>query len=369
MDQVNECMEFVGLSWTATVESGFIVLLAGTLAFFLRDILYRMGAMTSKHSWIKAFGEALLPHYKWVIWTYAAFAVCQAYLRRGEWETALSAINTGKSLFLVSAATFIFLSWKKRIEKMLMARVHEKGGYHPDLALIPVVGKLISSVMFLIFGLMVLDVFQVPLQAILAFGGLGSLAVSWAAKDVIANFFGGFTIFINRHFHVGDWIRSTNKEFEGVVEEIGWYMTQIRSLDRRPTYIPNSQITDAIVENPGRMYNRRIKTIIHLRHDDIDKVEEVVGKIRMLVKSHPEIDHNLFRFIHLVKVSEWSLDIELSMFTKTIEWEKFLLIQEEILLKVVRIIRECGAELAHPLSTVHLKPASVELPRIESSQV
>jgi len=348
-------MDYIGFSWTATIEAVFILLLAGTLSFFLRDILYRMGAMTSKHPWIKAFGEALLPHYQWVIWTYTAFAVCQAYLRRGEWETALSAINTGKRLFFISAITFILLSWKKRIEKALILRVQEKGSYHPDLALIPVVGKLISGVIFLIFGLMVLDVFQVPLQAILAFGGLGSLAVSWAAKDVIANFFGGFTIFINRHFHVGDWIRSTNKEFEGVVEEIGWYMTQIRSLDRRPTFIPNAQITDAIVENPGRMYNRRIKTIIRLRHEDIGKVDEVVARVRKMVKSHPEIDHNLFRFIHLVLVSEWSLDIEISMFTKTTEWEKFLLVQEEILIKIVNIINECGARLAHPLSTVHLE--------------
>ena len=90
----------------------------------------------------------------------------------------------------------------------------------------------------------------------------------FAAKDLLANFFGGLTIYLDRPFAVGDWIRSPDREIEGTVERIGWRLTLIRTFDKRPLYIPNAVFTTIAVENPSRMHNRRIYETIGIRYDD-----------------------------------------------------------------------------------------------------
>ena len=66
------------------------------------------------------------------------------------------------------------------------------------------------------------------------------IAIGFAAKDLLSNFFGGLFIYLDRPFAVGDWIRSPDREIEGTVEQIGWRVTRIRTFDKRPLYIPNS---------------------------------------------------------------------------------------------------------------------------------
>ena len=77
-------------------------------------------------------------------------------------------------------------------------------------------------------------------SGVMAFGGIGGIAIGFAAKDLLANFFGALTIYLDRPFSEGDWIRSPDREIEGIVENIGWRLTVIRSFDKRPIYVPNS---------------------------------------------------------------------------------------------------------------------------------
>src|SRR5690625_5369845 len=78
-----------------------------------------------------------------------------------------------------------------------------------------------------------------------------------AAQDLLANFFGGFTVFMDRPFSVGDWVRSPDREIEGIVEKIDWRITTIRKFDKRPMYVPNAMFTTMTLENPSRMSHRQ----------------------------------------------------------------------------------------------------------------
>ena len=94
--------------------------------------------------------------------------------------------------------------------------------------------------------LVIIQTLGYSVSGLLAFGGVGGLAVGFAAKDLLANFFfGGLMIHLDRPFTIGDWISSTDREIEGVVENIGWRLTIIRAFDKRPIYIPNSLFTDS----------------------------------------------------------------------------------------------------------------------------
>lgn len=95
------------------------------------------------------------------------------------------------------------------------------------------------------------------LSGVLAFGGIGGIAVGFAAKDMLANFFGGLAIYLDRPFIVGEWIRSPDHEIEGTVEHIGWRQTRVRAFNKNPIYVPNSLFSTIVVETPTRTRSSR----------------------------------------------------------------------------------------------------------------
>jgi len=333
----------------------FILCITAGTAYGAKRMLYNFKNLSTDHLWLKALGESMHRPSTWVIWSFGIILTIDALLRNESCPLPDAPFQIIKSLIFVGIFTWLILIWKGTLEKILMDRALKRESSATDKELISVCGKLLSIFILVIAGFMVLDIFDVPLQALLAFGGIGSLAISWAAKDVIANFFGGMMIFINRPFAVGDWIKSPNKNFEGIVEYIGWYMTRIRTFERRPTFIPNSIVTDAIIENPGRMYNRQVKATIGIRYEDMDRVTSVVAEIEAMLRSHPEIDQKQLLFVELVEFNAYSLDINIYSFAKTTKWGKYRKVKQDVLLKAANIIKENGAEIAFPTSTIHLQ--------------
>lgn len=223
-----------------------------------------------------------------------------------------------------------------------------------DATTISAMGKLLRLSLIITVALVVLQTFGYSISGVLAFGGIGGLAVGFAAKDLLANFFGGLMIYLDRPFKVGDWVRSPDQNIEGTVEDIGWRLTRIRTFDKRPLYVPNATFTSISVENPSRMTNRRIYETIGVRYCDIKTVKVIIDDIRQMLRNHPEIDQRQTLIVNLNKFAPSSLDFFVYTFTKTTNWVRFHEIKEEILLKIMEIIESHGAEAAFPTTTVHL---------------
>ncbi|GGC02791.1 mechanosensitive ion channel protein MscS [Marinobacterium zhoushanense] len=215
--------------------------------------------------------------------------------------------------------------------------------------------KLVKLIIVVLTGLVLMQYLGYSISGILAFGGIGGLAVGFAAKDLLANFFGGLMIYLDRPFKVGDWVRSPDKQIEGVVEKIGWRLTVIRTFDKRPLYIPNATFASISVENPSRMTNRRIYEYVGVRYDDAGVVKQVVDRIRDMLVAHPEIDENSTLFTQLNRFGPSSLDIMIYCFTHTTDWGRYLEIREDVMLRIIDIVDELGAEIAFPTTTVHLQ--------------
>ena len=193
---------------------------------------------------------------------------------------------------------------------------------------------------------------------LLALGGVGGIAVGFAAKDLLANFFGGLTIYLDRPFSVGDWIRSPDKALEGTVEYISWRHTRIRAFNKNPIYVPNAVFTSIVVENPSRMSHRRIKETITLRHDDLAQLQPIIDAIRDMLSQHPRIDAGQTLIVNFNGFGPSSLDILLYTFTNTTVWTEYHHIKQDVLLKIGEIVAGHGAEFAFPTQTLHLPPAA-----------
>ena len=212
--------------------------------------------------------------------------------------------------------------------------------------------KIFKIIVTIIATLIIMQELGLSISGLLAFGGVGGLVVGLAAKDLLSNFFGGLMIYFDRPFRVGEFVKSPDRNIEGIVESIGWRLTVVRTFSKNVLYIPNAAFSNIIVENATRMTNRRINQIIGLCYDDLGKIPNIVKEVREYLMSHKDIDQKNKPIVFFKSFEASSCDFIIYAFTNTKEWREFLRVQEEILYKVSDIIKLHKASIAFPTTTI-----------------
>jgi MscS family membrane protein len=215
------------------------------------------------------------------------------------------------------------------------------------------IGVVIVWIMGIIVGMQSLGM---NMSAILTIGGIGSAAFAFAAKDVIANFFGGIMVLFNRPFRVGDWV--VVKGIEGGIERIGLYATYIRTGDKRLVYVPNSIFVSGVIENTSKRTSRRLSETIGVRYDDFDAVERIIGDLGTLFEGDDAINHNQPVRVTFGGYGDSAIDISILAFTHTTSIAEYVKIRERLMLEVGRIVQKHGADFAFPTMTVDMPAAS-----------
>jgi MscS family membrane protein len=335
------------------VEIFGLVLTALVLGLLVNRIFraLEVRAGRTKTVWDDAFFEACRKPAVWIIWIVGVNFAASIAARRSnsEWYDYIAQANKLAVLFLL---TLFLVNFIKRAERNL---VHPEYISEPlDETTVSAMGKLLRASVIITSVLIGMQLLGYSVSGVLAFGGIGGIAVGFAAKDLLANFFGGLMIYLDRPFSVGDWVRSPDREIEGTVEDIGWRLTRIRTFDKRPLYIPNSVFNTISLENPARMLNRRIYETIGVRYDDFDVVPGIVADVKAMLKAHDDIDQSQMLMVNFNKFGASSLDFFIYTFTKTTVWAEYHQIKQDVLLKIGEIIASHNAEIAFPTSTIHL---------------
>lgn len=262
-------------------------------------------------------------------------------------------LNASQQLGLVVAATWFAFRLVTGFENAFVAEKRKRDEM-VDITTVSVLGRIVRIAVVLTGILTILSILNIPISGFLAAGGVGGIAVGLAARDLLANFFGGFMVFMDRPFSVGDWVRSPDKDIEGTVEKIGWRMTSIRRFDKRPLYVPNATFTSLTVENPSRMTHRRIFEHVGIRYDDFSVVRPIVDGIREMIEGHDDIATDQTTMVHFDRFGASSLDIMVYCFTKTTVWTEYHQVRENVLLEIGQIIESNGAEIAFPTRTLKI---------------
>ena len=216
------------------------------------------------------------------------------------------------------------------------------------------VGRLIHYVLVFVGFIVALMILGVDLTKLTLFASALGIGVGLAARDLLSCFFGGLMIYLDRPFAVDDWIRLPDRDIEGTVEKIGVRLTRIRTFDQRPLYVPNSIFSSTAVENPQRMWNRRIFETIGIRYEDISKMAVILQDVEQMLRAHHEIDTARTMMVNFTTFGSSSLDFFIYTFTKTTNWEHYHKVKQDVLLRVTEIIKAHGAQIAFPTSTVHV---------------
>lgn len=359
MSQIeNWLVNLTGEQYLWVFELFLIVLVALSLGFFLNRLIDKLEfqAARSKSVWDDALIEACRRPAIWLIWILGVnFAASIAAQKMDSpLQGLIDPINRLALIFLGSLFVVRFI---KRAERNLV---------HPDYMSKPIdettvraVGKLLRATVIITAVLIGMQLFGYSISGLLAFGGIGGIAMGFAAKDLLANFFGGLMIYLDRPFSVGEWIRSPDQEIEGTVEDIGWRLTRIRTFDMRPLYIPNAVFANISVENPSRMSNRRINETLGIRYEDIHSMDSIVAAVTAMLLKHPDIDAKQIMIVNFNKFNASSVDFIVYTFTKTTNWIDFHKIKQDVLLRIACIVADHDAEIAYPTSTIHLENPSV----------
>ena len=255
-------------------------------------------------------------------------------------------ISIKKAGIILVIALFI-LNISKNFQQAIIIN-NKKNNIDVDESTYEAITKIIRLSVIITSSLIILQTFGFSISGVLAFGGIGGVAVGFAAKDMLANFFGGLMIYLDRPFRKGDWIRSPDRDIEGTVENIGWRQTSIRNFRKNVIYIPNSIFMNIVVENPSRMTHRRIREVIGLRYKDLPKMLTIVKEVKEMIASHGDIDHKQTTIVNFDSYNDSSIDFFIITYADTTEWVKYHEIKQDVLMKIGDIIDKNGAEIAFP---------------------
>lgn len=358
---MNSYSDFLGLSsltepWLVQV---ILVALVAVLANFISHFLLRHAEKLTRLTssvWDDALVQAAKRPLPVVIWVFA-IAIVATIVGEKSQATLFGFVPQFRDVGIVVCFAWFLIRLIRNVARNVVV-IREKAGEEVDRTTLGALSKLAHFTVVVITGLMVMQTLGFSISGILAAGGIGGLALGFAAKDLLANFFGGLTIYLDRPFSVGDWIRSPDKQIEGTVEYISWRHTRVRGFNKNPIYVPNALFTNIVVENPSRMTNRRIKETIGIRYEDIGVMGTIVADVKTMLQNHPEIDTNQTLIVNFNTFGPSSLDFFIYTFTKTKVWTHYHEVKQDVLLKVAAIIDRHGAQIAFPTRTLHIEPAA-----------
>jgi MscS family membrane protein len=255
------------------------------------------------------------------------------------------------SLLIVAAAWVLFSAVD--VLNLYFQRFTAKTESKLDDQLAPIIRRILRIIVILMAMVMIVQNLGYSVSSLLAGLGLGGLAFALAARDSLANMFGSVTIFTDRPFQVGDWVKAGGAE--GTVEEVGFRSTRIRTFEKTLITIPNSKIANSLIENMDARNIRRVKINLGLTYDTTaDQMEKALEAVREILRSHPGVDQGYW-LVYFTDFGASSLDIFVYYFSKSIVWAEYLETRQDVNLKIMRKLAEMGLEFAFPSQTVYLK--------------
>ncbi len=337
------------------VDNGLMLLIAVVLTsielVFYKKIEPRLA---NKHVWIQALLHALHKPVLVLIWGVAVSIIFEQLPFAGT-DAFDKYVGTVQKVCVIGTLLWFFLAYINQVESLIHRQIDRKRRQLDKIS-VTALCQLSQVMAIVIVGLVLMQNLGVSVSAILAFGGMGGLAAGFAAKDALSNYMGGLMIFLDRPFSVGDHVRSPDQEVEGTVERVGWRLTRIRTLEKRLLYVPNAVFSNISIENISRMTHRRIKTNFSLRYSDADKANLIQAKIVEMLEGHSLIDNEETMSASLQDINTSSLNFMVLAHTRSIDTSDYQKLVQEIVLNVIAILDELGAECASPSTTLYLAP-------------
>jgi len=225
------------------------------------------------------------------------------------------------------------------------ARVESQG-------LLRLVRRVIQGLIIAVGIVIALRYFGFDPTTALAGLGIGGIAIALGAQKTLENVIGGFSIVFDKAIRVGDFLRVD--QTIGTVEFVGLRSTRIRTLDRTVVAVPNGQMATVNIETFSRRDRFWFHHTVGLTYaTTVRQLRELRNAFERLLLEHPSVDAPSVR-VRFIRLGAYSLDVELFAYFRAADYESFLSLQGDLLLKVMELVEAAGAEIAFPSQTLHV---------------
>ncbi|MBN2475952.1 MAG: mechanosensitive ion channel family protein [Pirellulales bacterium] len=270
---------------------------------------------------------------------------------------------TGKTLLLLFSIVVFWYAYNLvSVVDLVLRRFTAKTESVLDDQIVPLIRKTLRVFVVVVGTMFVVDsVFDQDIGALLAGLGIAGLAVSLAAQDSLKNLFGSITILLDRPFQIGE--RIIYAGYDGVIEEIGFRSTKLRTLTDNVVTIPNSAIVNEAVENVARRRSiRRIMDVTITYDTPREKIEQAVQILRDILEEedlrepiHQTIKGDEFPpRVYFNDFNSQSLNIRVIYWYIPPAYWDFLDHAQRLNLRIFSEFEKAGIEFAFPTQTLLL---------------
>jgi MscS family membrane protein len=257
--------------------------------------------------------------------------------------------STTALMIAIAACMWLLILVNGCGERYLVGR---RPGMSGSAAVLRLGRRLIDGLILFAGLLFTLHHFGINLTAALTGLGVGGIAVALAAQKTLENVVAGISLIADQAVHIGDTLKMGDTV--GTVVEVGLRSTRIRTMDRTVVSVPNGQIANMSLETLSARDQFWFHPIVGLRYETTPhQMRSVTAEVHNLLTAHPSLDSSSVR-VRFIRLGASSLDVEIFAYLFARDWNHFLEIQEDLLLRVMEIIQHAGAEIAFPSQTTYL---------------
>jgi len=242
-----------------------------------------------------------------------------------------------------------------RLLALLLFDVHLLG--QRGVRLPPLLPAVAMAVVYLVTALVTLKL-RFPafdIGPLLATSAVTSLVLGLALQPILANFFAGLVISLERPFRINDWIR-VGEQQEGRVVAITWRTTHLRTRDNDNIVIPNAKLAEERVHNfyyPHPLHLERIRVPVHYKEPPyrVRRVltDCVAGVPGTLDKPSPDV--------YVIAFEDSAVTYELRVWIDDVA--NAPRIASDLRSRAWEELRKAGMTIPYPTRTLHLAPRSV----------
>jgi MscS family membrane protein len=262
--------------------------------------------------------------------------------------------STFSLLIAILACVWLLILVNGWAEHYILRHLQKRAALSGSAAVLRLTRRMIDSLVLFAALLFTLHHFGVSPTGALAGLGVGGIAVALAAQKTLENVVGGISLIADQAVHVGDTLKWGDTV--GTIESVGLRSTRIRTLDRTVVTIPNGQIANMSLETVSARDRFWFHPLLPLRYETTPaQIRAIVVGIRNLLKEQSSVDPTSVR-VRLLRLGSFSLDVEIFayVYATVSDWNHFLELQEELLLRIMEIVQQAGAEIAFPSQTMYL---------------
>lgn len=265
-------------------------------------------------------------------------------------------INTWVFRVLNIATTIFWIYVFLKLVQVIM-RIYgdftEKTHSRLDDQLVPILHNFLTGVVLIVGLFNVLRLFGIDTTTLIAGATIGGLAFALASQDTVKNLIGTIMIFLDKPFHIEDWIEAG--EVSGTVEQVGFRSTRVRAADTSVFQIPNSRLSEIVINNKGLRLYRRYNTNLGLRYDTPPElIEAFVTGVREIIIAHPETRSEAYN-VEFTGFGDSALLIMINVYFKSLAWGVEQSSKHRLHIAIVKLAKELGVDFAFPSTTVTIE--------------